>query len=447
MGSLASVLSLNKMTLFACCAIFLFRGVVSEKFSFRSLLQHFNVSALPLTEEERVNFTHMAYGPTFYPHDINGDPIEQQQLLSNMNILFVSFPRQPGEIYFREVPEDLSILLDPSTFFRVSSSKDLGGTEEEIEFQEFNFTSFNQDLLSSSLSDNSTSTFNTTESKSAFQVNNITGLNLTRYPQLRSEISPLIDLLSGVNETNLGEISLNVLLNSSAMPSTLYETPSTAPSTMAPATSTTTATTSTTTSATTSTAPATTSTTTRTTSTSTIKTMPPAVEITTPRDLSVLLEVELLRFENPGSLRSDGRWCHFLWKCSPRIYADELDTTTPWAEWPGHGHVWNSLIAAHDYQDMFDIQRKFSQSMCLSSDTAALRVQVTDSGLTSDTLINEFVCWVPAKSVKEIVYGQWSEGAFCSARHLTDPRMRLTFRYRKLRQPYWTSEARCGSLG
>lgn len=326
MASLASVLSLNKMTLFACYSVFLFRGVVSEKFSFRSLLQHFNVSTLPLTEEERVNFTHMAYGPAFDPHDINGDPIEQEQLLTNMNVLFVSFPRQPGEIYFREVPEDLSILLDPSTFFRVSSSKDLGRTEEELEFQEFNFTNFNQDLLSSSLSDNSTSTFNTTDQpKSSLQVQNVTGLNLTRYPQLRSEISPLIDLLSGVNETDLDEITLNVLLNSSAMtmPSTLSKTPSTAPSKIPPATSTTTATPSTTTS----TAPATTATTTRPmTSTSTIRTMPSTGEITTPRDLSVLLEVELLGFENPGSLRSDGGWCHLLWKCSPRVYADELDT-------------------------------------------------------------------------------------------------------------------------
>ena len=133
------------------------REALGEVLSFRNFLDQSNVTAKPLNEKERANFTRMAYGSDLDANTTADPETLQQKLLSNINVLFVSFPRQPGEIYFREVPNNLALLLDPSEFLRISSGDTLDNLPSQRQLEKskssniarFPFTeTFSPDLTS-----------------------------------------------------------------------------------------------------------------------------------------------------------------------------------------------------------------------------------------------------------------------------------------------------------
>ncbi|GAV01751.1 hypothetical protein RvY_12410 [Ramazzottius varieornatus] len=150
----------------------------------------------------------------------------------------------------------------------------------------------------------------------------------------------------------------------------------------------------------------------------------------------IRMEIQLVRFENPGSLIYDGQFCDTTSKCDPRFFVD-LDVNTAYAAWPGPRsvHTFQHIIDRTN-QDVFDLGEGVSKDICGNVTAANLRVEVVDmEDVSEPDLMNDFDCIFTLDVVGATAQNTpWSAIQQCRAYYNVDS-VKLYFRHREYALP------------
>ncbi|OQV16851.1 hypothetical protein BV898_09023 [Hypsibius exemplaris] len=162
--------------------------------------------------------------------------------------------------------------------------------------------------------------------------------------------------------------------------------------------------------------------------------------LATSQNPSVRVEYELKKFSNARGTQQDGKKCSILGGSCNHKFTGYIDTSSPVKGWPGTRGVtdWPTLVEKKE--NSLILNKILSADICAGNfQVADLRVHVTDSGMTSDKLVEDFDCLSSGSIAPTELKSTWSEEKECKARY-NPGNNKLTYRVRAYALP----TASCG---
>ncbi|OQV22836.1 hypothetical protein BV898_03269 [Hypsibius exemplaris] len=144
------------------------------------------------------------------------------------------------------------------------------------------------------------------------------------------------------------------------------------------------------------------------------------------------LEVEFIRFEDFGGIKSDGRKCDTFFgsSCDPLLYASiEVEGVNPLIASPEKTGLFELIIYSHN-RNFFDVNRIIRKDICKSA-VSGVFVRVIDYDLLKTDLMEDFSC--PISEINELAASEeveWSEVDQCKATYQPG-KIKLSFRWRR----------------
>jgi len=150
---------------------------------------------------------------------------------------------------------------------------------------------------------------------------------------------------------------------------------------------------------------------------------------------SVRVEYELRKFTNAQGIEQDGKKCSLLGgSCSHKL-TGYIDPSSPAKGWPGTKRVDDWPVIAQKKDNNLVLSKVISADVCAGGFRQAdLRIHVTDSGMTSNKLVEDFDCISTPTVAPSELKATWSEEKNCQAKYNAGNN-RLTYRVRAYNLP------------